>query len=77
MLEGRMRKRGSKAETQRQLKVSEEIRHVLAWVLERQEVRDPEIQGLIITVTEVQISPDLRNAAVFILPLEVGRSSEI
>ncbi len=77
MLEDVMKKRGSRAETQRQLRVSEQIRHVLAWALEREEIRDPEIQGLIITVTEVQISPDLRNAAVFVLPLGIDNTSKV
>lgn len=62
-----MNKIDSKAQTNRQLRISEQIRHVLAWVFERGEVRDPGISGLIITVTEVRLSPDLRNATVFIL----------
>ena len=53
----------------RQLRVGEEIRHCLAQVLGRDELRDPDLQGRIITVSEVRVSPDLRNATVFVMPL--------
>lgn len=58
-----------KAPTQRQLRVGEELRHALAHLLERGEVHDPGLAGVSVTVTEVRISPDLRNATVFIMPL--------
>ena len=58
--------------TQRQLRVAEEIRHVLAGIFARHEFRDPELAKAEITVTEVRISPDLRNATVFVARL--GRS---
>lgn len=57
------------APTQRQLRVNEEIRHALAWVLERGGFRDPVLAATPITVTEVRCSPDLRNATVFFTPL--------
>lgn len=59
----------NQAPTQRQLRVNEEIRHALAWVLERGQFRDPVLAGTPITVTEVRCSPDLRNATVFFTPL--------
>jgi len=62
----------AKPPTQRQLRVAEEIRHVLAGVFARGEVRDPELAGVLITVTEVRISPDLRQATAFVTRL--GRS---
>lgn len=62
----------SQAPTQRQLRVNEEIRHALAWVLERGEFRDPILATTPITVTEVRCSPDLRNATVFFTPLGGG-----
>lgn len=62
----------SKAPSQRQLRVAEEIRHVLAGVFARGEVRDPELSGERITVAEVRISPDLKHATVFVSRL--GRS---
>lgn len=45
------------------------MRHVLAQILARDELRDPAIAGRQITVTEVRVSPDLRNATVFVVPL--------
>lgn len=64
--------RASKAPTQRQLRVAEEIRHVLAGVFARGEVRDPDLVDVLITVTEVRISPDLKHATAFVTRL--GRS---
>ncbi len=61
--------RAGKAPSQRQLRVGEEIRHALSEILRRSEFRDPDLIGRSITVTEVRISPDLRNATAFVLPL--------
>ncbi|MBW4091152.1 MAG: 30S ribosome-binding factor RbfA [Proteobacteria bacterium] len=61
-----------RAPTQRQLRVAEEIRHVLAGVFGRREFRDPELAVADITVTEVRLSPDRKNATVFVARL--GRS---
>jgi ribosome-binding factor A len=55
--------------TPRQLRVGEELRHVLAAILERGEMRDPDLRGASITVTGVDVSPDLRNATAFVVPL--------
>jgi ribosome-binding factor A len=63
---------GAKAPSQRQLRVAEEIRHVLAGLFLRGEIRDPDLAGVAITVTEVRISPDLRHATAFVTRL--GRS---
>jgi ribosome-binding factor A len=65
-------KRGPKPASQRQLRVGEEIRHVLAGVFLRGEFRDPDLAGIAITVTEVRISPDLKQATAFVARL--GRS---
>ena len=62
----------AKGPTQRQLRVAEEIRHVLAGVFSRGEVRDPELAEVVITVTEVRISSDLKHATAFVTRL--GRS---
>ncbi|MCT6839366.1 MAG: 30S ribosome-binding factor RbfA [Bifidobacteriales bacterium] len=53
----------------RQLRVAEEVRHVLADVFARTEFRDPELYGVTITVTEVRVSPDFRHATVFVTRL--------
>lgn len=64
--------------SQRQLRVGEEIRHALAAVLQRDEFRWPEgMEPAIVTVTEVQVSPDLKNATVFVMPLGGARIKEI
>jgi ribosome-binding factor A len=52
--------------TQRQLRVAEEIRHVLAGVFMRHEFRDPELAEADIIVSEVRVSPDLKHATAFI-----------
>ena len=52
--------------SQRQLRVAEEIRHVLAGLFQRAEFHDPELAGEHITVTEVRISPDLKAATAFV-----------
>lgn len=72
-----MSRRDAKAPSQRQLRVGEEVRHAIAWALERGEVRDPDVQGVPVTVTEVRISPDLRNATAFVVPLGGGSDSEL
>lgn len=54
------------APTQRQLRVAEEIRHVLAVVFTRREFHDPELAAADITVSEVRIGPDLKHATAFI-----------
>lgn len=53
----------------RQLRVGEELRHLLAALIERGEMRDPDLRGVSITVTAVDVSPDLRNATAYIVPL--------
>ncbi len=59
----------NRAPGQRQLRVGEELRHLLAELLERGDMRDPDLRGASITVTAVDISPDLRNATAFVMPL--------
>jgi len=62
----------AKAPSQRQLRVAEEIRHVLAGVFARGELRDPDLANVTVTVTEVRVSPDLKHATAFVTRL--GRS---
>lgn len=59
----------AKTPTQRQLRVAEEIRHVLSAVFLRGGFRDPDLADARITVTEVRISPDLKNATAFVARL--------
>lgn len=60
---------GTKPPTQRQLRVGEEIRHVLADIFMRGECYDPDVLNTPITVSEVRISPDLKNATAYFMPL--------
>ncbi|WP_254065930.1 MULTISPECIES: 30S ribosome-binding factor RbfA [unclassified Acidisoma] len=59
----------AEAPTQRQLRVGEEIRHILAGLFARDMIREPSLNGVTITVTEVRVSPDLRNATAFVTRL--------
>lgn len=53
----------------RVLKVGERVRHILSELLARQEVHDDVLTATSVSVTEVRMSPDLRNAAVYVKPL--------
>lgn len=59
----------SKEPIQRQLRVGEELRHALVRVLDRGDIRDPDVAGATITVAEVRVSPDLKNATAFVMTL--------
>jgi len=59
----------NRGHSQRRLRVGEEIRHLLAELLERGNMRDPDLREASITVTSVDVSPDLRNAIAFVMPL--------
>ena len=55
--------------SQRQLRVGELIRHELADMLSRGGIHDPVIERHMITVPEVRMSPDLRLATIYVMPL--------
>ena len=61
--------------TQRALRVGELIRHALAEMLTRGDVHDPVLTGHLITVPEVRMSPDLRLATIYVMPMG-GRDAE-
>lgn len=52
--------------------MSELLRHALAEVFVREEIDDPVLAGVAVTVTEVRVSPDLRSATAFVMPLGGG-----
>ncbi|MDJ0949637.1 MAG: 30S ribosome-binding factor RbfA [Alphaproteobacteria bacterium] len=64
-----MTRHRTKAPSKRQLRVGEELRHALSAVLTRGDFRDPDLVNASITVTEVRVSPDLRNATAYVMPL--------
>ncbi|MBL4747788.1 MAG: 30S ribosome-binding factor RbfA [Magnetovibrio sp.] len=67
----------AKGPSQRQLRVGEEVRHALVQVLERNDLREPLLMKTSITVTEVSVSPDLKNATCFVMPLGGGDEESV
>jgi ribosome-binding factor A len=63
--------------SQRQLRVGEMLRHALSQILRRSEIRDPDLEGVSVTVTQVKPSPDMRHATVFVEPLGGKNAKEI
>ena len=63
--------------TQRQLRVGEMIKQALGMIFLREEAKLPNIQTKEITVTEVRMSPDLKTAKTFVLPLGGKNSQEV
>jgi ribosome-binding factor A len=61
--------REGRERSQRQLRVGETLRHALVEVMARDELRDPALAGVSVTVTEIRVSPDLHNATAFVMPL--------
>ena len=55
--------------SQRQLRVGELIRHAVSEMLTRGDVHDPVLEGHLVTVPEVRMSPDLRLATIYVMPL--------
>jgi ribosome-binding factor A len=55
--------------SQRQLRVGEMLRHALAEILRRNEIRDPDLDGVSVTISQVKPSPDMRYATVYCEPL--------
>ena len=62
--------------SQRQLRAGELTRHALVEILRAEEINDPDLAGVSVTVTEVRMSPDLRHATVFVKPL-LGQDEEV
>ncbi|HEY6258333.1 MAG TPA: 30S ribosome-binding factor RbfA [Xanthobacteraceae bacterium] len=55
--------------SQRQLRVGELVRHAVSEMLVRGEVHDPVLEGHLITIPEVRMTPDLRLATIYVIPL--------
>jgi ribosome-binding factor A len=62
--------------SQRQLRVGETVRHAMAEILSHGSVHDPELEGHIITVPEVRMSPDLKLATIYVMSLG-GRDIDV
>ena len=63
--------------SQRQLRAGELMRHALVDILRAQEITDPDLAGVSVTLTEVRMSPDLRHATVFVEPLGGGEQAKV
>ena len=72
-----MRKNLSKTPSQRQLKVGELLRHTISEELIRNPFFDDKFSNMPLTVTEVKMTPDLKRAMVFVLPINGKNSDEI
>ena len=69
--------KNNSVKSQRQLKVGEEIRHLISNALLRESFYDEYIKDNNITVTEVNVSPDLKNAKIYVMPLGGKNKSDV
>ena len=63
--------------SQRQLRAGELVRHALVDIFREEEIGDPALKGVSVTVTEVRMSPDLRHATAFVEPLGGDHYAEV
>lgn len=63
--------------SQRQLRAAELVRHALVEIVAREDLRDPDLQGVSITIGEVRASPDLRHMTAFVSALGPGDPQRI
>ena len=63
--------------SQRQLRVGETLRHALSEILTRGDIRDGDLEGVSVTVTQVKPSGDMRHATVFVEPLGGQNAAKI
>jgi ribosome-binding factor A len=63
--------------TQRMLRVGELVRHALAGVFSRDEIEDPALEAKVITVPEVRMTPDLKLANAYVMPLGGEGAAEV
>ena len=61
--------RSGRTPSQRQLRLGEVIRHAFSEIFLRTDIRDADLAGVVLTVSEVRLSPDARNATIFVAPL--------
>jgi ribosome-binding factor A len=77
MMVPQMRRKRASAPSQRQLRVGEELRHSLVRILSRGQIRDPELTNIRVTVTRVDVSPDLHNATAYVTPFGGGEADPL
>jgi ribosome-binding factor A len=71
------RHRPASGPSQRQLRAGELVRHALVEILREEDLEDPALAGVSVTVTEVRMSPDLKHAVCFVEPLGGGHAAEV
>ena len=69
--------RAAAGPSQRRLRTGELVRHALADILREQDLQDPTMAGVSVTVTEVRMSPDLKHAICFVQPLGGGNAEVV
>ena len=67
----------TKGPSQRQLRAGELIRHALVEIIQRESLREPALDGVSVTVSEVRVSPDLKQANVYAAPLGGDNQDEV
>lgn len=73
---GNSDKKAKRGPSQRQLRVAENLRHELSQIFTRIDIRDEDLLDVIITVSEIRTSPDMRQATVYVMPLG-GKNKDI
>lgn len=63
--------------SQRQLRAGELVRHALVEILREEDINDPDLAGVSVTVSEVRMSPDLKHAVCFVEPLGGQHAPEV
>ena len=71
------KRRPATGPSQRQLRAGELVRHALAEILREEELQEPALAGVSVTVTEVRVSPDLKHAVCFVEPLGGAHAGEV
>ena len=66
-----------KGPSQRMLRAGELVRHALVDIFREEEINNPVLAGVSVTVTEVRVNPDLRHATVFVEPLGGANAGEV
>ena len=73
----RPKKRVTRGASQRQLRAGELVRHALAEILRAEDLQDPALAGVSVTLTEVRVSADLKHALCFVEPLGGEQAVEV
>jgi ribosome-binding factor A len=70
-------KEAQRGPSQRQLRVGEELRHALAKILREGQSHETALENASVTVSEIRMSADLRNATAFVMPLAGANATEV